>query len=296
MKDILHSKFDTLQLELALSLDLERIINAVHRMESDGLVVLLAYGEIDALLTFGDSIGDNSYTMPNVAKLLRHKVKLEKNTKMYEYFEGLGWFEGKITSIAGGQYHVVYSDGKGISQSEQEFSQWVDVRDHAEWKRLSTEAKKGFSYLTGRLDGSCNNANFDCRAMWETLRLVRAFDPSFASSLTQDMVRDLKQIIPLRKMVPQLLKQLPDYLSGVRGFTIDHTDVELFTNGVLEWWASNGSKSPAWAEAARIVFSFTPNSAGAERVFSLRSLLKIFFGSERDTALADVILASLMFA
>ena len=292
MRQILDSKFDTLQLELALSLDLERIINSVHRMEGDGLVILLAYGEIDALLIFGDSIGDNPYTMPNVAKLLREKIKLEKDTKIYEYFEGLGWFEGKISSVAAGQYRVLYSDGTSITQSEQEIRQWVDVRHNSEWKRLSTEAKKGFAYLKGRLDGSCNNINFDCRSMWKTLRLVRAFDPSFAhSSVTEDMVRDLKQITRLRKMVPQLLKQLPDYLSAVQGFTVDHKDIDLFTKGVLEWWASNGSKFPAWAEAARIVFSFTPNSAGAERVFSL---LKIFFGSERDTALADAIQSTLM--
>ena len=42
---------------------------------------------------------------------------------------------------------------------------------------------------------------------------------------------------------------------------------------------------------SRIVFSFTPNSAAAKRVFSL---LKIFFGSDRDTALADVIQTTLM--
>ena len=61
--------------------------------------------------------------------------------------------------------------------------------------------------------------------------------------------------------------------------------------GVLAWWASNGSKFPAWAAAARIVFSFTPNSAAAERVFSL---LKLFFGDTRMSALADLIQASLM--
>ena len=292
MRDILDSKFEMLQLELALSLDIERIVKVVHRMEGDGLIILLAYDEIDALLTFADSIGDNPYTMPNVAKLLRDKMKLEKNTKVYEYFEGIGWFDGKITSMPAGQYRVTYSDGTSVTQSELEVRQWVDVRGHAEWKRLSTEAKKGFSYLKGRLDGSCNNVNFDCTAMWEALRLVRAFDPSFAhANLTDAMARDLKQITPLRKMIPQLLQQLPDYISAVRGFTIDHKDVNVFTKGVLEWWASNGSKFPAWAEAARIVFSFTPNSAAAERVFSL---LKIFFGSERDTALADVIQATLM--
>eukprot|EP00966_Prymnesium_polylepis_P124554 2880804-Prymnesium_polylepis.2 len=128
--------------------------------------------------------------------------------------------------------------------------------------------------------------------MWEALRLVRAFDPSFAhTNLTDAMARDLKQITPLRKMVPQILQELPDYISAARDFTIDHKDVDVFTKGVLEWWASNSSKFSAWAEAARIVFSFTPNSAAAERVFSL---LKMFFGSECDTALADVIQATLM--
>ena len=47
----------------------------------------------------------------------------------------------------------------------------------------------------------------------------------------------------------------------------------------------------AWAEAARIVFSFTPNSAAAERVFSL---LKLFFGHLQMSALADIIQSSLM--
>ena len=41
----------------------------------------------------------------------------------------------------------------------------------------------------------------------------------------------------------------------------------------------------------QIVFSFTPNSAGAERVFSL---LKAFFGDTRTQALADILQATLM--
>ena len=63
---------------------------------------------------------------------------------------------------------------------------------------------------------------------------------------------------------------------------VDHKDVKVFTKSVLSWWASHSSKFPAWAEAARILFSFTPNSAAAERVFSL---LKIFFTDVRDSAL-----------
>ena len=43
--------------------------------------------------------------------------------------------------------------------------------------------------------------------------------------------------------------------------------------------------------AAQIVFLFTPNSAAAERVFSL---LKLQFGHARDSALADMMQATLM--
>ena len=60
---------------------------------------------------------------------------------------------------------------------------------------------------------------------------------------------------------------------------------------MLSWWANHGTKFPTWAAAARIVFSFTPNSAAAEHVFSL---LKLCFGDARVLALADMIQASLM--
>ena len=45
------------------------------------------------------------------------------------------------------------------------------------------------------------------------------------------------------------------------------------------------------AEASLVVLSFTPNSAAAERVFSL---LKALFGSNQDMALADYIQGSMM--
>ena len=47
----------------------------------------------------------------------------------------------------------------------------------------------------------------------------------------------------------------------------------------------------AWAEAARIVFAFTPNSAAAERVFSM---LKAMFGDQQMETLADIIQTALM--
>ena len=55
---------------------------------------------------------------------------------------------------------------------------------------------------------------------------------------------------------------------------------------------NHGKEFPAWAHAMQIVAgSFTPNSAAAERVFSM---LKHMFGDERMSALADMIQAALM--
>ena len=63
-------------------------------------------------------------------------------------------------------------------------------------------------------------------------------------------------------------------------------DNHAFTEGVLHWWKVHGSKFLVWAEAARIVFAFTPNSAAAERVFSM---LKAMFGDQATNAFADYI-------
>ena len=69
-------------------------------------------------------------------------------------------------------------------------------------------------------------------------------------------------------------------------------DNHAFTEGVLYWWNVYCSKFPAaWAEAARIVFAFTPTSAAAERVFSM---LKAVFGDQATTALADYIQTAIM--
>ena len=48
------------------------------------------------------------------------------------------------------------------------------------------------------------------------------------------------------------------------------------------------SAFPQWALAARIVFAISPNSASCERVFSL---LKLMFGEDQITTLADAIRA-----
>lgn len=116
--------------------------------------------------------------------------------KVHEYFEGHGWFDGSIVRVlANNMYKVKYSDGTNIDESENEVRQWIDVRENSEWKRLVAAAKAGFDYLKGRLNGSCNNVNYDCTEVWEVLRLLKAFDPSYASSsLDASMARDLVKI------------------------------------------------------------------------------------------------------
>ena len=80
------------------------------------------------------------------------------------------------------------------------------------------------------------------------------------------------------------------------GVVIDHSegkeDHSFTEQQVLNWWATNGSKFPAWAEAAhQIIFAFTPNSTAAERVFSM---LKAMFGDQQMESLADIIQTALM--
>ena len=95
-------------------------------------------------------------------------------------------------------------------------------------------------------------------------------------------------------MTYALLRELPAYLTAVAGIAINHSEGKedhSITNQILLWWEVNGSKFPAWAEAAQIVFAFTPNSAAAERVFSQ---LKSMFGDQQMDTLADIIQAALM--
>jgi hypothetical protein len=73
---------------------------------------------------------------------------------------------------------------------------------------------------------------------------------------------------------------LPAYVAAASGFSIDHGNVGDFTEGILGWWKSHASEVGAWGDAALIAFAMAPNSAGAERVFSL---LKILFGNNQET-------------
>ena len=93
------------------------------------------------------------------------------------------------------------------------------------------------------------------------------------------------------ELLTDLERDLPLLLAAAHGFTADHGSVDDFTESALGWYKNHSSEIGAWAEASLIVFSFTPSSAAAERVFSL---LKALFGSDQDAALADHIQGSMM--
>ena len=127
------------------------------------------------------------------------------------------------------------------------------------------------------------------------MRLVRALDPSFATSTPIDVewVNDMANIKPLssNNLIDGMKSELPAYLSAAQGVTFDRKDIDKFTEDVLTWWRINGNQFPTWALAARMVFAFSPNSAARERVFSL---LAAMFTKEQHSTLADQIQAALM--
>ena len=294
MLKVYTEKKATLEAELAVSLDLEVIIKTVYTLEGDGLLILLARSKVDALLSFGSTVGDDQSSLPNLAAVLRKNTELKKKMKTREWYGPPfnAWYDGEIKDLhRAGKVAIKYSDGSENLLEPHEARNAVDVRPLAEWRRLAQQVKNGIGYLNDRLTGNCE-PNYDCSKTFEIYRLAQAFDPSFAAQhVTPAWVDALTAIPALTEHVPALKRELPAYLSKCVGATFDHTDVDKFTKGVLLWWANNGNGFPTWALAMQIIGSFTPNSAAAERVFSM---LKQMFGDQQMSALTDMIQAALM--
>ena len=73
-------------------------------------------------------------------------------------------------------------------------------------------------------------------------------------------VEDLKAFHFLQAAVPDLQKELPDYLAAAEGVA---PDID-----VLKWWEKQEEKLPHWAATCRQVLLGQPSSAAVERVFS----------------------------
>ena len=241
--------------------------------------------------------------------------------KVEKYFQGHGIAVGTLkrkekvaSSLYPGQdrdaWLVEYSDGHEEHFEEKELRSGKDgpvpagqvdgkpvliVRHLQEHTDIYNAFAAGFDYLEKRITGNNCDAQYSCVDMYEICRVARAFNPNFAANhISPAFVDAMAAIKPLMSygLISGLKQELPVFLAAARSAPIfDTSDVEGFTNTILEWWRTNGNSFKTWALAAQITFGLTPNSAACERVFSL---VKRLFGEQQLSALADYIRAALM--
>lgn len=181
---------------------------------------------------------------------------------------------------------------------EAEMTELLKAHGDNNYSKVIDSLVPAFDYLENRLTGNCR-AQFSFEHTYRVFELCRVFDLSFVSEnearIDLAFVRSLAAIKPLARndgeLITALQRDLNLYMAAARGFTVDHSDVDAFSVAVLGWWKNHGSSAGAWREAAEIVFSLTPNSASAERAFSL---LKCMFGDNQERCLADLVQASIM--
>jgi hypothetical protein len=307
LRKIYNEETKRLELEFAAMLDTRRIVSTTYEMEGDRLEILLAFDRVEALRAHGRALG-NDGTLPNVDAVLRKHTEIKKGTQILREWPGQGFLKAKVvklvtllSELSPGQnvsgFKVKYDTDQGEEGYEDaEIRKWVVVNTDPVRQEIVNGLKKGYKYLEDRLHGPplCE-ARYDCSTMYEMMRLVRALDPSFATSTPIDVewVNDMANIKPLssNNLIDGMKSELPAYLSAAQGVTFDRKDIDKFTEDVLTWWRINGNQFPTWALAARMVFAFSPNSAACERVFSL---LAAMFTKEQHSTLADQIQAALM--
>ena len=108
---------------------------------------------------------------------------------------------------------------------------------------------------------------------YEICELLQLYDPSFIEEIDimAAHVARLEVTVPFGArpvLIAELQRDLHLYVAASAGFTIDHGDVGDFTAGILTW-KDHATEVGAWSEAAKISFAMAPNSAGAERAFSM---------------------------
>ena len=141
-----------------------------------------------------------------------------------------------------------------------------------------TCVQPGFTYFESKFGG-------------ELLPSVRAFQaaslfhPVKITDLHPDAsaVEDLKAFHFLQGAIPDLQKELPQYLAAAEGVS---AEVE-----VLKWWEKHEDKLPHWSAACQQVLLCQPSSAAVERVFSF---LNSSFSDQQSRALEDYVELSLM--
>jgi hypothetical protein len=293
-----------LEVSMAAHRDIELLISTTYEMEGERLEILLVYKRVELLRDLGRRITSRARgVLVNVENAIsRAQTSPAVGMVFTKNFDGYGDYEGRITSIEEDEgvklYKLVYEDDDEEEVDEAEMKELLKAHGEITYNRIVDSLVPGFAYLENRLTGNCRS-QFSCEHTYLVFRLSQVFDPSFAAEnealIDQAYVRSLAAIKPLARDDGALIRAMERdcglYISAARGFTVDHSNVDIFTEAVLAWWKNHGSSTGAWCEAAEIVLSLTPNSASAERVFSL---LKCMFGDNQESCLADLVQASIM--
>jgi hypothetical protein len=161
-------------------------------------------------------------------------------------------------------------------------------------KKVIGSLKPGFEYLEARLTDTCPTSSYYLSQEYAVFKAVRIFDPSVAREMSIDasMVENLAVLRCLsRELIDRMKSEVDSYAAAAADVEISRADVQDFTDQVLAFWRAHRRDLLAFAEAARIVFALSPNSASCERVFSL---LAVMFGDNQKSALADLLQGSLM--
>lgn len=319
LRRIYNGKISPLRLELAAMLDMRMLVKITYELEGDRLEILLTYDRVEALRALGRSIlAGADGVLPNVDAVLRRLMELKKGVKLEKHFDGHGTAVGTLnkkervnSELYPGQecdaWLTTYEDGHEEHYEEEELRSGkygpvpngtdgkpvLIVRDLPERKAICDALTPGFNYLEARIMGTCD-AQYSCVEMYELCRVVRAFDPNFASAhVTANFINAMSVITPLRSlgMLDALKQELPQYLSAAATApSFDKASVRDYSDAILVWWRNNGKSFPAWALAARITFALSPSSASCEHVFAL---VKRLFGEQQLRSLKDYIQAAL---
>jgi hypothetical protein len=76
-------------------------------------------------------------------------------------------------------------------------------------------------------------------------------------------------------LMAALQRDLTAYVAAASGFSIDHGDVDDFTEGLLGWWKSRDSEVGAWSDAALIAFAMAKKISGSRaRLFFAQNPLR----------------------
>ena len=86
MSTTYHTKKETLQLELALAMDMEVLCTTTYLLEGDNLEILLVHDLLEGLRERGRSLGTNAAHFPNVAAILRSTEPIVAGLATLEYY------------------------------------------------------------------------------------------------------------------------------------------------------------------------------------------------------------------